>query len=199
MRHTAVAIIAALISVMGLSQVVCGEPPTQIVMFQPTVPEGRPIDGSCWTGSIATNRPGAWRCSVGNGIYDPCFSVTAAPDLVVCQRSPLTKRRLALKLTKPLPTAQKTVCKDCVWAFELADGSTCTIAGTGTLAMVAGGPLRWGCSNPSCSGSTCPDVGVIGDLKVGRVWVAQEVTFRWSGATAKVLGRKSVDVRKVWR
>jgi len=199
MRYTASAIIMALISVIALCQVVCAEPPTQVIMFQPAVPKGRPLDGSCWTGSIATDRPGAWRCSVGNGIYDPCFSVTAAPDLVVCQSSPFTKHEVALKLTKPLPTPQKTVCKDCVWALELADGATCTIAGTGTLAMVAGEPLRWSCSNPSCSGSSCPDVGVIGTLKVGQVWVAKEVTVRWSGASAKLLGRKSVAVRKVWR
>jgi hypothetical protein len=199
MRYTASAIIMALISVIALCRVVCAEPPTQVVMFQPAVPEGRPVDGSCWTGSIATDRPGAWRCSVGNGIYDPCFSVAAAPNLVVCQRSPFTKQEVALKLTKPLPTAQKTVCTDCVWAFELADGGTCTIAGTGTLAMIAGEPLRWTCSDPSCSGNSCPDVGVIGTLKVGRVWAAQEVTFRWSGAAAKLLGRKSVAVRKVWR
>lgn len=172
---------------------------TQVVTFRPAIPGGHPIKGSCWTGSIATDRPGAWRCTAGDMIYDPCFSVLSAPAIVVCEADPFQKLGVALQLTKPLPAAAKTRCKDCVWALELADGSTCTVAGTGTLAMVAGQPLRWDCPNPSCSGSGCPEIGIVGDLKLGKVWVAQKVTVRWSGHSFLLLDKKFVGVRKVWR
>jgi hypothetical protein len=172
---------------------------TKVVTFRPVMPEGHPIEGSCWTGSIATDRPGAWRCTAKNMIYDPCFTVPGVPSIVVCKDDPFAKQAVALKLINPLPPEQKTRCKDCVWALELADGSTCTVAGTGTLAMVAGQPLRWDCANPSCSGSACPVVGIVGKLKAGRVWTAHKVWARWSGGSFRLLKSDFVAVRTVWR
>lgn len=199
MRRIILVIAESFVAVLMLCRVARAEPPTRVVTFEPAIPESRPIDGSCWTGSIATDRPGAWRCKANESIYDPCFSVVSAPKIVVCQDDPFGKQGVALQLTKPLPPAQQTRCKDCVWALELADGSTCTVAGTGTLAMVAGEPLRWGCSNPTCSGNGCPEVGIVGDLKPGRVWIAQKVTIRWSGDSFLLLNKKYIAVRKVWR
>ncbi len=190
----------ALLAVLIFCSAARAEPPTKVVTFHAAIPEGRPIKGACWTGSVAADRPGAWRCKTKDMIYDPCFAVAGMPSLVVCQDDPFKRQEaIALELTKPLPPAQETRCKDCVWALELADGSTCTVAGTGTLAMVGDQPMRWQCTNPSCSGNACPVVGVVGDLKIGRVWVADKVWARESGRSLEVLERKSVSVRKVWR
>lgn len=180
-------------------QASAAEPATRLVEFRPTTPNGSPINGSCWTGSIASSRPGAWRCSADNRIHDPCFSVTGKPGIVVCQNTPFDQEAVAIRLTKPLPLVGKSRCKDCVWALQLADGSTCTVAGTGTLLPLAGDVERWGCSNPSCSGSDCPDVGIVGKLETGTVWMAHKVTFRWSHGAARVLDRRLVAVRKVWK
>jgi len=198
-KRILVATIGMILAVLMLCSATRAESATQVVTFRPAIPKGLPIGGSCWTGSIATDRPGAWRCKANERIYDPCFSVLSAPGIVVCQDDPFGKQGVALQLTKPLPAAEKTRCKDCVWALDLADGSTCTVAGTGTLAMVAGQPLRWGCSNPTCSGNECPEIGIVGDLKPGRVWVARKVTIRWSGDSFLLLDKKYIAVRKVWR
>jgi hypothetical protein len=190
---------ASVLVVLMLCSTARTESATQVITVQPAIPGGRPIRGSCWTGSIATDRPGAWRCTAGNMIYDPCFSVLSAQAIVVCEADPFRTPGVALRLTKPLPAATKTRCKDCVWALELADGSTCTVAGTGTLAMVAGQPLRWSCPNLTCSGNGCPEIGILGDLKLGKVWIAQKATIRWSGDSFLLLDRKFVGVRKVWK
>ena len=34
--------------------------------------------GSCFTSSDVTRRDDAWRCTVGNTLYDPCFSSSLA-------------------------------------------------------------------------------------------------------------------------
>ncbi len=175
------------------------EPTNRIVTFRPELPRGSPIKGSCWTSSLATDRPGAWRCSANNSIYDPCFAESNTSALVICQDDPFKSQAISLELTKPLPAAAVTHCKDCVWALELVDGSTCTVAGTGTLIPVGGQVMRWGCSDPSCSGTSCPSVGIVGSLALGRTWKAQKVTFRWSHGSAEVLDEKFVAVRELWR
>jgi hypothetical protein len=158
---------------IAVHSVASAQPPTRIAYFQPAVPPGRPLKGSCWTGSIASDRPGAWRCMANNGIYDLCFSVRGNSGLVVCVES-LEKPGTAIKLTKPLPAETESSCKNCVWTLQLADGSMCSVAGTGTLSMVGGEPLRWGCDNPACSGKNCPDTGILGHIKTGRLWIAQK-------------------------
>src|ERR1700683_5134218 len=62
---------------------------TQIVRFAPALPSGGDTkEGSCWTESIAAPRPGAWRCSVGNSISDPCFTGAGNLEELVCAADP---------------------------------------------------------------------------------------------------------------
>src|SRR4051794_37844520 len=53
---------------------------TRARVFRPFTASGRSRlhtktrRGECFTGSLATVRRDAWRCIVGNGLIDPCFS-----------------------------------------------------------------------------------------------------------------------------
>ena len=77
---------------------------TQVTWFTPSVPSGPIQEGSCWTRWIAANRPGAWRCMIGNGIHDPRFQVAPMENEVICDANPvLGKSGFVMKLTTPLP------------------------------------------------------------------------------------------------
>lgn len=82
--------------------------------------------GHCWTSSIASQRSDAYRCMVGNGIHDPCFTLT--PKSVACPTSDDARSGVLISLTKPLP--QDTM-KYTVWRMQLTSGAQCNI-GTGT-------------------------------------------------------------------
>jgi hypothetical protein len=64
---------------------------TAVIQYQPptNLPDsGR--EGYCWTGSIAAPyRTDAWRCTEGNAIHDPCFSLPNR-NFVVCGANPVT-------------------------------------------------------------------------------------------------------------
>jgi hypothetical protein len=78
------------------------EKKTEVTVFRPPVPSGPSRSGECWTESIAVSRSGAWRCMVGNEIYDPCFSSAGLIDAVICDANPAKgSAGFILKLTKP--------------------------------------------------------------------------------------------------
>ena len=58
--------------------------------------------GYCYSGSLAIDRTDAWRCFVGNFIYDPCFSSSIAPGEVVCPDLAITGG-IEINLTRRLP------------------------------------------------------------------------------------------------
>ena len=43
---------------------------TQVITYMPGPPTGEPQAGSCWTNSLRRLARDAWRCMVGNDIYD---------------------------------------------------------------------------------------------------------------------------------
>lgn len=86
--------------------------------------------GSCWTESIASNRSDAYRCIVGNLIFDPCF--TRAPQFVACPTDVLGNRGTLISLTKPLPRHAPVHGPPAPWAFALRSGALCRL-GTGTI------------------------------------------------------------------
>ena len=109
---------------------------TEVTVFRPPVPSGPSRSGECWTESIAVSRSGAWRCLVGNEIYDPCFSSAGLIDAVICDAK--GSARFILKLTKPLPKpSSQGPTYPRPWLVKLADKTTCEIQ-TGTIALVAG-------------------------------------------------------------
>jgi hypothetical protein len=183
-------------STLGLLLVTAQARPaaTAVVDYHPATPTGPPRSGSCWSSSIASNRPDAWRCMVGNEIFDPCFSARRG---VVCAADP---RRAGsgflLRPTKPLPVPDAG-SQPQPFMVELSDGSICDRF-TGTLALVAGRIVRFGCPPArGCNGPDCPYRG-LASLHPGRVWHARELTYR-SGRDGPVLiGSVQVPLATVW-
>jgi hypothetical protein len=128
-------------------------PSTKVVMFAPFGPGGlnasykvtSKIHGACWTGSIASQRPDAWRCMVSNSIYDPCFS-NAALSSVACSNDPFSKSVVLIVLDKPIPTQERNKGKPAPWALLLANGTRCFLA-TGATGEVGGLRLNYECSS----------------------------------------------------
>jgi hypothetical protein len=127
-------------------------PSTRIVLFAPFGPGGlsptykvtSKVHGACWTGSIASQRPDAWRCMVSNSIYDPCFS-NAALSSVACASDAFSKSVVLITLEKPIPTKERNTGKASPWALQLANGARCYLA-TGATSEVAGMRLNYECS-----------------------------------------------------
>lgn len=178
---------------------------TRVVMYEPAVPRGPARKGSCWTGSIAVTRPGAWRCMAGNVIHDPCFAVASRPGIVVCGAEPATgKKGFPMKLTKPLPKPDLPAgVKPRPWIMQLANGTLCE-AHTGTMAIIGGQPVPWGCNDSrinSKSGERRYFSGVLGKPKMGKVWMVEKVVFiptPDSKHPFKLIKREMVAVRAVW-
>lgn len=107
---------------------------TTVVVFRPWT-EGRlaagytisqRVTGSCWTHSLASDRPDAWRCV---GIYDPCFGPPKT-RVVACAVSPFSKSVVLLSLKSPLevaedPTAKMLQPSGEPWGLRLTNGDTC--------------------------------------------------------------------------
>ena len=125
---------------------------TQVSWFTPSVPSGPVQEGSCWTRSIAADRPGAWRCMIGNAIHDPCFQVPPMEHEVICDANPvLGKSGFVMKLTKALPLVTEPAAPSpSPWVLELEDGSVCEPF-TGTRPAVNNQPAVWSCVKPSVS------------------------------------------------
>ena len=122
---------------------------TEVTWFTPSVPSGPIPEGFCWTRSIAADRPGAWRCMIGNGIHDPCFQVPPMENGVICDANPvLDKSGFVMKLTKapPLVTGP-SAARPSPWILQLEDGSVCEPF-TGTRPAVNNQPAVWSCIKP---------------------------------------------------
>lgn len=175
---------------------------TEVTVFQPAVPSGPSRSGNCWTDSIAVSRPGAWRCTVGNEIYDPCFSNSRLTGAVICDANPAKRTPgFILKLTKPLPKpSSQTPAHPRPWLVKLADGSMCEIQ-TGTIAFVAGMDVPYGCSDSQkCNDHGCPYMtGLTDKFKRGKLWTADKVAFGSSDKGLKLLSRKPAAVKAVWK
>jgi hypothetical protein len=167
---------------------------TSVIRFMPPVPPGKVREGSCWTESIAVTRSGAWRCTVGNAISDPCFTVPANHRQLVCDASPALKTKgFLLKLTKPLPKSSGRERNAEPWVFRLADNSICE-AMTGTLPPVNGEPARWSCAI-HVRDQVRP-AGVVTKLTPGKIWMADK--FPESAVGTQGAKPEKIPVKSVW-
>jgi hypothetical protein len=108
----------------------------------------RTTAGSCWTTSIADARSDAFRCTVGNEIYDPCFAPAAAASTdVVCPLYVPGAPVLLIALTKALPRPGPSVNprRYSPWAVQLKRGTWCTLE-TGASGVVAGLRVSYNCA-----------------------------------------------------
>jgi hypothetical protein len=176
------------------------EKKTEVTLFRPSRPSGPSRSGECWTDSIAVSRSGVWRCMAGNEIYDPCFSGAGLTDAVICGANPAQgSAGFILKLTKPLPKSSlQTLTHLRPWLVKLADKTTCEIQ-TGTIALVAGLEVPYGCSDSQkCSDKGCPHMtGLTDKFKRGQVWMADKVTFKSSDNGLQLISRTPVTA--IWQ
>lgn len=132
-------------------------PKTGVVIFSPwahgQVRAGFTVashaKGSCFTNALTTNRSDAWRCFIGNDIYDPCFSGVAHAGVVACADDPFSRRVILLTLQKALPngespTTQMLQPKGEPWGLRLTNGETCNFA-TGATDVAQGMRMNYEC------------------------------------------------------
>jgi hypothetical protein len=133
-----------------------GSAPTRIVVYSPFTLDSelaqgirvsRSASGSCWEGSVESIRPDAWRCTVGNNIYDPCYS--GPHGWVACPLTTFGSRVLRITLTRSLPPNTNpplNTNKADPLQIVLRGGVHCGFAG-GATGTVAGMRLNYTCSN----------------------------------------------------
>jgi hypothetical protein len=141
--------------------------------------------------SLALDRADAWRCMVGNEIYDPCFSDAPHATSVICDATPMKPTGIRVKLSAPLPTHGHTQGKQ-AWILELGDGTICGFL-TGATGGVADQRLNYGCT---------ADTYVIGDPQpVGKVWYATEVTVgsQFTSQGPKPLHIFAISIATIWK
>lgn len=122
-------LVAGLVAMLALAGAAMGGGgrPTPVYTYQPfAAGELKPsikvdgtVKGECFTGSSASPRSDAWRCTAGKEVYDPCFS--GAEGYVVCPQYFSTRKVTKLELEKPLPaegnTGSPTAQKGLPWAL----------------------------------------------------------------------------------
>jgi eukaryotic-like serine/threonine-protein kinase len=124
----------------------------------------RHANGSCFTSSNVIARSDAWRCSVGNELYDPCFTVNQTQ--VLCPNDgPWANRGILVNV--PGGLTNSTGVKDqgtsgLPWAIQLADGSRCLPIG-GASNVIANQRLNFDCTG---------GLGLYGNVqRSGEVWM----------------------------
>lgn len=132
-------------------------PATRQIIYRPWTASGlrsgltvaQMIKGKCWTNSISTDRPDAFRCMAGNDIWDPCFAGAPKGGEVACVENPFSSKVVVMKLTAALPKSSGPYAKMLEpnaqpWALELASGGRCYFA-TGATGAVNGERMNYEC------------------------------------------------------
>jgi hypothetical protein len=152
------------------------------------VPSVQTVSGFCWGSSAVTERNDAWRCLVGNNIYDPCFSSEFAFGVVVCP-IPWNDSGIEIQLTKPLPTASGHLAPSLKlqpWAIQTASGADCVLASVAGPRPIHGRHLNYFCG-------TNFKVGLWGfPDRRGQPW-----TIFSAPQSARVLTHR-VAIRRAW-
>jgi hypothetical protein len=112
----------------------------------PTIPT-RSKSGYCYTGSLTINRADAWRCFVGNYLYDPCFSSSQAHGVVICPNLQVNGG-IQIRLTKPFPQGQANAGTPSLseepWNIQLTTGKHFAFS-SGATNVVHGVRLNYFC------------------------------------------------------
>ena len=126
---------------------------TRATIFRGFGPRGRPTipvtwrSGYCFTGSLAANRRDAWRCLVGNFLYDPCISSATAPGVVICPNRQVNGG-IRIRLTRPLPrqfaNRNAPSLANRPWNIQLANGRHCVYS-SGASNVIQGIRLNYFC------------------------------------------------------
>jgi hypothetical protein len=178
---------------------------TKVIFFKPSevLPQSKEYpqkSGNCWVSSIAEPfREDAFRCTVDNAIYDPCFQ-TSQDGFVFCQPNPLAPEAFLIKLTKPLPLPDAPQNKQSNWAWfvKLADGTYCSPF-TGTRPFFGAGPdakvAYYGCN----STRKTEQIVLMGDLLAGNVWTANKAVLIQQGQNWVIKSSEKVEADTIWQ
>ena len=144
---------------------------TKIIRFIPLIPSEK-REGSCWTNSNIIQRSDAWRCMIGNEIFDPCYTARDKTTIVCGSKPDIEKPTgFVLKLTEPLPTPYVSKGpSSSASMIELEDGTICD-AISGASGATDG--VRTERISYSCRMST-KNMVIFGDIRPGRVWIAEK-------------------------
>ncbi|MGC9974987.1 MAG: hypothetical protein ABSC36_06335 [Gaiellaceae bacterium] len=107
----------------------------------------RTVSGYCWSSSFADVRNDAFRCFVGNEIYDPCFAAQyGSAHYVLCPLYTPDAKVLRIDLARKLPpnSASGDPTRYPPWAVQTISGKWCTII-TGASGYIAGMRVEYGC------------------------------------------------------
>lgn len=176
-------------------------PSTQIIRYQPTFNPNLPQKkGYCWTDSIASTRADAFRCMVGNSIFDPCFKVPGRAQ-VICDVDPLKPHSgFNLQLTQPLPPHTTTPSATAVqpWLVFLKDGTSCAPA-TGTLPFVGQQTMRYYCTWPTSIKSSATLIrGLFGIDSQTMPWTATVGLIDTRGKTPQITKQTQMPVVRAY-
>lgn len=175
--------------------------PTKVVEFGPS--EILPTEiksGHCFTNSIAEPyRQDAFRCSVGNLIYDPCFK-TKEENFVFCQPNPLMPSAFLIKLEKPLPqvSVPAEIQNNWAWFVKLKNGIYCSpFTGTRPFFESEQGVLiaYYACNSENSD----QQIVLMGNLTVGKVWIANKAVLEKSDENWIIKSTEKVEVETVWK
>ena len=162
--------------------------PTEVVTFVPTEIPTETQTGSCFTNAIGLGRADAYRCTVGNQIYDPCF-VTGEEQTVVCGANPATgETGFVLELTESLPEPDVNQPGK-PWLIELADGQICGLM-TGTVPGVADRIAPYGCPDQTY---------LFEDFQQGEVWQAEKAAIGLNDDGFFIESSEMVPITRVWQ
>jgi len=138
--------------VMGLGATASANLTTRPKVYRAFTPHGNSVfrtrlrHGSCFVGASSINRRDAWRCTGGHLIYDPCFSSSKRPGIVLCPNDPWSGTGVKLRLTARLRggngPAPSTRARP--WAVELYDGRRCQVI-TGASSILQGQRANFDC------------------------------------------------------
>jgi hypothetical protein len=177
---------------------------TQVIDFSSPDSDIDVREGACWAVSIAAPRAGAWRCTIGNAVYDPCFNVANKSKRLVCEADPVRGRAgFILKMAGPPPAEAPTPDLRVAahpWVFTLENGLAC-YAMTGTVAMTkTGQPAPWSCVRTI--GERAEPAGAVTSIETGKVWTAKYFAESMLGpppALSARLKSQQIPIVKAWR
>jgi hypothetical protein len=151
---------AALVVLLAGSSTAAAAPGTKVFLFRAFTSKGRPtirvthVRGSCFSGSDATPRDDAWRCSFGDELADPCFSSARATGVVLCPSAdPASGTEITLSARLPRAQANRAQPSKNLhpWDLRLSSGRYCEFSG-GATSAVAGVRLNYFCEGLTDSG-----------------------------------------------
>ena len=162
MRRAAILVLLAAVvaSWAAASALAGGGRPTSVYVYSPFTNAGalkasikvdEKLSGSCFASSLASRRADAWRCTVANDIYDPCFSDPAGgAAFVVCPEFGSPPRQVdRIDLTAELPAPDNTARSGTTRGLPFAllarpYAGYCDLV-TGTAGTVRGRRVRYDC------------------------------------------------------